>query len=268
MNPNDAKHSQAFRRLLQIMNDLREKCPWDKKQTIESLSYLTIEEVYELTDAIGEKDLQGIKEELGDLMLHIAFYSKIGDEQNAFDMGDVLNTVCEKLIRRHPHIYGDVKTTDEEEIKRNWERIKLEEKATKKEKKSVLSGVPKSLPALIKAIRIQEKARGIGFDWDDTAQVLAKVEEEMKELNEAIAQKEGQDRIEEEFGDLLFALINYGRFIDVNPETALEKCNKKFIRRFNFIEESAEKNGQVLANMTLAEMEEYWQEAKKIEKKV
>ena len=267
MNPNEEKHSQAFRRLLQIMNDLREKCPWDKKQTIASLSYLTIEEVYELTDAIANNDLKGVKEELGDLMLHIAFYSKIGDEQNAFDIGDVINDICEKLIRRHPHIYGDIKITDEQEIKRNWERIKLEEKANKKEDKSVLSGVPKSLPALIKAIRIQEKARGIGFDWDNTEQVLAKVEEEMEELNEAIREKEGQERIEEEFGDLLFALINYARFIDVNPESALEKCNKKFIRRFNFIEKSAQKNGQILADMTLNEMEEYWQEAKILEKK-
>lgn len=268
MNPNEEKHSQAFRRLLQIMNDLREKCPWDKKQTLQSLSYLTIEEVYELTDAIADNDLKGIKEELGDLMLHIAFYSKIGDEQNAFDIGDVINAVCEKLIRRHPHIYGDIKATSEQEVKRNWERIKLEEKTNKKEETSVLSGVPKSLPALIKAIRIQEKARGIGFDWDDTAQVLAKVEEEMDELKEAIEEKEGEERIEEEFGDLLFALINYARFIDVNPETALEKCNKKFIRRFNFIEKSAQKNGQVLTDMTLNEMEEYWQEAKKLEKKV
>lgn len=267
MNPNDQKHSEAFRRLLQIMNDLREKCPWDKKQTIESLNYLTIEEVYELSDAIMDKDLKGVKEELGDLMLHIAFYSKIGDEQGAFDIGDVINAVCEKLIRRHPHIYGDTKVRDEKEVKRNWERIKLQEKADKKEETSVLSGVPKSLPALIKAIRIQEKARGIGFDWEKTEDVLAKVEEEMEELNEAIKEKEGQDRIEEEFGDLMFALINYARFIDVNPEVALEKCNKKFIRRFNHIEKSAKQNGQALDKMTLNEMEQYWQEAKFLEKK-
>lgn len=248
---------EAFERLLNIMDELREKCPWDKKQTMQSLRHLTIEETYELTDAIFDNDLEEIKKELGDLMLHLVFYAKIGSETNAFDMADVLNGVCEKLIYRHPHIYGDVKVKDEEEVKSNWEKLKLKEG-----KKSVLEGVPNSLPALIKAIRIQDKARGVGFDWDNKEQVWEKVEEEMQELKAEITLN-NKEKIEDEFGDVLFALINYGRFLNVNAEDALEKTNKKFIKRFQYLETESKKDGKILSEMTLDEMDVYWNAAKK-----
>lgn len=249
-----------FAELLQIMDDLREKCPWDKKQTLESLRHLTIEETYELTDAILENDLDEIKKELGDLMLHIVFYAKIGSEKGAFDIADVLEGINEKLIRRHPHIYGDVEAHTDEQVKENWERIKLKEG-----KKKVLSGVPNSLPAMVKAYRIQDKARGIGFDWEHPGQVWEKVQEELNELREEIEKGTSHKRIEEEFGDLLFALINYSRFIDVNPESALERTNKKFIRRFSYLEEKAAMAGKELKRMSLSEMDVFWNEAKDYE---
>ena len=248
----------AFERLLNIMDDLRENCPWDKKQTIDSLRYLTIEEVYELSDAIINNDLDEIKKELGDIMLHLVFYAKIATEKKVFDITDVLNGVCEKLIYRHPHIYGDVKVSSEEDVKANWEKLKL-----KKGKQSVLQGVPHSLPAMVKAIRIQEKARGIGFDWDNKEQVWEKVEEELNELKEEVEKKDLQ-RTQEEFGDLLFSLINYARFLRVNPEDALEKTNKKFIKRFQYMEEKVAINGLEISSLSLAEMDHYWNEAKSI----
>lgn len=247
----------AFDRLLGIMDELREKCPWDRKQTMETLRHLTIEETYELSDAILEDDLDEVKKELGDLMLHLVFYSKIGSEKKAFDISDVLNSVCEKLIRRHPHIYGDTKVENEEEVKSNWEKIKLQEG---KGKTSVLEGVPRSLPALVKAIRIQDKARGVGFDWENSDQVLEKVNEELMELQTEI--KSESNRVEEEFGDLLFSMVNYARFIGVNPEDALEKTNKKFIRRFQFLESESKKDGKSIGNMKLEEMDVYWERAK------
>lgn len=250
---------KAFQRLLNIMEDLREKCPWDRKQTMDSLRHLTIEETYELADAIVEGDLEEVKKELGDLMLHLVFYSKIGSEKGAFDVADVLNGICEKLIHRHPHIYGDVNVKDEEEVKANWEKIKLKEGNGRK---SVLGGVPKSLPAMIKAIRIQDKARGVGFDWEKDEQVFEKVEEEMQELKAEVEQ--GTNQIEDEFGDVLFSLINYARFLKVNPEDALEKTNKKFIRRFQYLEEAAVKDGKRIDTMSLEEMDVYWNEAKKL----
>jgi XTP/dITP diphosphohydrolase len=249
---------KAFERLLNIMDDLREKCPWDRKQTMESLRHLTIEETYELSDAIIEGDLNEVKKELGDLMLHLVFYSKIGSEKGAFDVADVLNGICEKLIHRHPHIYGDVEVADEEEVKSNWEKIKLKEG---KGKKSVLEGVPKSLPALVKAIRIQDKARGVGFDWDNKEQVYAKVLEEFAELKEEEA-KGKENKIEAEFGDVLFSMINYARFIGINPEDALERTNKKFIKRFQYLESESKKDGKVMGEMSLEEMDEYWERAK------
>lgn len=250
------KRLQAFQRLLNIMDDLRAQCPWDKKQTMQSLRHLTIEETYELGDAILDNDLQEVKKELGDLLLHIVFYAKIGSETGDFDIADVANGVCEKLIIRHPHIYGDVKVDDEEDVKRNWEKIKLKEG-----NKSVLGGVPKSLPALVKASRIQDKAAGVGFDWDNIDDVFAKVKEEIEELHtEVKAQK--HTAIEAEFGDVLFSLINYARFLKVNPEDALERTNKKFIARFQYLERKAAESGKSLRDMTLAEMEAYWQEAK------
>lgn len=258
--------AQAFLRLLQIMDDLRAKCPWDKKQTLESLRHLSIEEVFELSDAILDKDFEGIKGELGDLFLHLAFYSKIASEQGQFEVTDVLNTVCEKLIRRHPHIYGDIKAESEDEVRKNWEQLKLEEKKAKGEKKRTLSGVPRSLPALVKAQRIQEKARGVGFDWKSPEPVWEKVQEEVREFQENIDEKHqatDREQAEAEFGDLLFALINYARFVGINPETALEKTNKKFIRRFEFIEENAEQQGKEITAMSLEEMEALWQAAKK-----
>ena len=248
----------AFARLLKIMDELREQCPWDKKQTMESLRILTIEETYELADAIIEKDRNEIKKELGDLFLHLVFYSRIASEENNFDVADVLHAVCEKLIERHPHIYGDVKVRDEEEVKANWEKIKL-----KSGNKSVLSGVPVSLPSMVKATRIQEKARGVGFDWDNQDQVWSKVNEELQELKVEIDNK--TNKIEEEFGDLLFSLINYARFIGVNPEDALERTNKKFIRRFTYLEENSMKDGKLMGEMTLEEMDHYWNQAKGLE---
>ena len=248
----------AFSRLLDIMDDLREKCPWDKKQTLESLRHLTIEETYELGDAILNNDLQEIKKELGDLLLHIVFYAKIGSETNDFDMADVCNEICDKLIHRHPHIYGDVVVADEEEVKQNWEKLKL-----KDGKPSVLEGVPKGLPALEKERRIQDKVKGVGFDWEEPHQVWDKVQEELLELQEEV--KEGnQDKIEAEFGDVLFSMINYARFLKVNPEDALERTNKKFIKRFQYLESKAGELGKPLMDMTLAEMDVFWNEAKKL----
>ena len=250
---------QAFGRLLDIMDDLREKCPWDKKQTLESLRHLTIEETYELADAILDNDLAEVKKEVGDLMLHLVFYAKIGSETNDFDIYDVLTSIAEKLIKRHPHIYGDVKATSEEEVKQNWEKLKLKEG-----NKSVLEGVPKSLPALVKASRIQEKVAGVGFDWEEPHQVFDKVKEELAELDAEI--KNGtQEAIENEFGDVLFSMINYARFIGVNPETALERTNKKFIKRFQFLEQEALKNEKKLADMSLEEMDVFWEKAKKLD---
>jgi MazG family protein len=255
----------AFDRLLTIMDDLREKCPWDKKQTIDSLRYLTIEETFELSDAIVEKDNEEIKKELGDILLHIVFYAKIGSEQNNFDIADVIHSLCEKLIRRHPHIYGDVNAENEEEVKKNWEQIKLKEANGQK---TVLSGVPKSLPALVKAMRIQEKARGAGFDWEKREQVWEKVEEEMSEFKREFNVEENtpidKEKAENEFGDLMFSLINYARFLDINPEDALEKTNKKFIKRFNYLEAESKKDGKELGKMTLEEMDKYWEAAKKL----
>lgn len=247
----------AFERLLTIMDELRAGCPWDKKQTIESLRYLTIEETYELSDAILEKDMNEIRKELGDLMLHLVFYSKIASETNSFDITDVLNGICDKLVHRHPHIYGDVTANDAETVKNNWEKIKLGEGV----RKTVLGGVPASLPAMVKAYRIQEKARGVGFDWDHVGQVWDKVQEELGELQ--YEKLNGSpEKIEDEFGDLLFALINYARFIDINPEDALERTNKKFIRRFNFIEQKVNETGKSMHDMTLAELDVFWNEAK------
>ena len=246
----------AFGRLLTIMDELREKCPWDKKQTIESLRYLTIEETYELADAIIEQNMDDIKGELGDLMLHLVFYAKIASEKKAFDIEDVLNTVCEKLIERHPHIYRDEQVFSDEDVKKNWEKIKLQ-----KGRKSVLDGVPNSLPSMVKATRIQEKARGVGFDWDNKNQVFEKVNEEIQELKTEV--DNNSNKIEDEFGDVLFSIINYARFIGVDPESALEKTNKKFIKRFKFMEASSKEDGKSISEMTLLEMEEYWERAKK-----
>lgn len=248
------KQLKAFNRLLDIMDDLREKCPWDKKQTMKSLRYLTIEEVYELSDAILENDKTEIMKELGDLFLHLVFYSKIASETNDFDVADVLNSVCEKLIYRHPHIYGDVKVANEEEVKQNWEKLKLKEG-----KKSVLSGVPNSLPAVVKAYRIQEKVKGVGFEFENSDDTWAKVQEE---INEFKAETD-QNKREEEFGDVLFSLINYARFTGINPEDALEKTNKKFINRFQQIEELAEKQGKNISELTLEEQNQLWEQTKK-----
>ena len=252
------KRSEAFLRLLNIMDDLREKCPWDKKQTMDSLSYLTIEETYELIDAISAQDLNEVKGELGDLLLHIVFYAKIASESNEFDIVDVIHTVCDKLVERHPHIYGDVIAQTEEEVKANWEKIKL-----KKGKKSVLDGVPKSLPAMVKSTRIQEKARGVGFDWEHKDQVFEKVLEEFKELDNEINSGDDKAKVEKEFGDVLFSMINYARFIGVDPELALERTNKKFIGRFTYLESEVKKKQKDLLKMTLAEMDEIWNESKK-----
>ena len=252
------QQQDAFSRLLDIMNDLREKCPWDKKQTLESLRHLTIEETYELGDAILNNDLQEVKKELGDLLLHIVFYAKIGSETNHFDIADVCNEICDKLIFRHPHIYGDVVVADEEEVKQNWEKLKLKEG-----KKSVLEGVPKGLPALVKASRIQDKVKGVGFDWEEPHQVWDKVQEELQELQDEVTTG-NLDAIESEFGDVLFSLINYARFLKINPEDALERTNKKFIKRFQYLESKASELGKPLSDMTLAEMDVFWEEAKKI----
>lgn len=248
-----AEQLQAFDRLLTIMNELREQCPWDKKQTLESLRHLSIEEIYELSDAILEGDMEEIKKELGDILLHMVFYAKIASEKKAFDIADALNSVCDKLIDRHPHIYGDVKVSGEEEVKANWEKLKL-----KQGSKGVLAGVPNSLPSMVKASRIQEKARGVGFDWDKKDQVWEKVMEELEEF------KTEQDPVkrEEEFGDLLFSLINYARFENINPDEALERTNRKFISRFNYLEKQSKADGKVLGEMSLDEMDVYWNRAK------
>jgi len=249
----------AFTRLLKIMDELREQCPWDKKQTLESLRHLTIEETYELSDAIIENDMPELKKELGDILLHIVFYAKIATEKNEFTITDVINSLCEKMITRHPHIYGDVKVENAEQVKQNWEKIKL----GKEGNKSVLGGVPKGLPAMIKAERIQEKVRGVGFDWENTEQVWRKVQEEMDELKAEIISKKSAEKTEEEFGDLLFALINYSRFLNISPETALEKANKKSIRRFEFIEQKIKEQGKSIVDSNLTEMDGFWNEAKK-----
>lgn len=244
-------------KLVSVMDELREKCPWDKKQTIETLRPLTIEETYELTDAITEGDWKGIKEELGDIMLHLVFYAKIGAEQQQFSLQDVLDGISEKLIRRHPHIYGNVSVDNDEDVKKNWEQIKMQEG-----KKSVLSGVPKSLPAVVKAIRIQDKARQVGFEWENKEDVWKKVEEEIQELHEAVAEND-QEHIEEEFGDVMFSLINYARFLQIDAEGVLEKTNKKFISRFTMMEEAATAQGATLAEMSLAEMDALWNQIKR-----
>ena len=246
-----------LQRLVTIMDELREKCPWDKKQTLQSLKPMTIEETYELADAIDTGDWESIKEELGDLLLHIVFYSKIGSEQNKFTLQEVIEGICDKLIKRHPHIYGNVKVNDEEDVKKNWEQIKLQEG-----KKSVLSGVPKSLPAMVKAMRIQEKAKQVGFEWATKEQVWEKVEEEKQELQEAVESGE-EERIEEEAGDLFFSVINYVRFLKLDAENALELTNKKFIKRFNQMEKAVQEKGMNLAEMSLAEMDAVWNEIKK-----
>jgi MazG family protein len=252
-----SKTGGAFVRLVEIMDDLREKCPWDKKQTIQSLRQMTIEETYELADAITDKDWQGIKEELGDLLLHIIFYAKIGSEQKEFELDEVINGICEKLIARHPHIYSDVKVNDAEDVKKNWEKLKLKEG-----KKSVISGVPQSLPAMVKAMRLQEKAKQVGFEWDNKEQVWEKVEEEMNELKLAVTQGD-QDMIEDEFGDVVFSLINYARFLLVDAENALERTNKKFIKRFTQMEQQALQSGKDLHTMTLQEMDAIWNSIKR-----
>src|SRR5688572_4616314 len=254
---------KAFDRLLTIMNELRENCPWDKKQTLETLRHLTIEETYELSDSILDGNLNEVKKELGDLMLHNVFYARIAEEKKAFNMADVLNSICDKLIERHPHVYGDVEATDEKTVKENWEKIKL-----RTGNKSVLEGVPKSLPALVKAIRIQDKARGVGFDWEKKEQVWEKVEEEMlefkKEFNAESNEAINKEKAMAEFGDLLFSLVNYARFINIDPEEALERTNKKFIKRFQFLEIESAKDGKKMGEMTLAEMDVYWERAKNI----
>lgn len=264
--------AEAFLRLLKIMDELREQCPWDRKQTLETLRPLTIEETYELGDAILEGDLDGVKKELGDLILHIAFYARIGQEKGAFDITDVISNICEKLIRRHPHIYGDVKVKDEEDVKANWERIKLEEKAQDANRivdphgrptdaaPSVLEGVPKGLPSMVKAIRIQDKARGVGFDWDNREQVWDKVHEELRELKTEVDAGSGKQA--EEIGDVLFSIVNYARFLGIDPDEALERTNRKFIHRFQYMERASRADGKKLGEMSLAEMDAYWEKAK------
>lgn len=249
----------AFERLLIMMDELREKCPWDKKQTIESLRHLTIEETYELADAILEKDMDSIKKELGDILLHIVFYARIASETKEFDIADVINSLCDKMISRHPHIYGDVKVENEQDVKENWEKLKLKEG-----NKSVLAGVPVSLPSLVKASRIQDKAKAVGFDWERPEQVWEKVQEEITELQEEIQKNAAKGKIEDEFGDVLFSMVNYARFLNINPEDALEKTNKKFIKRFQYLETEAKKAGKQLSEMTLAEMDVYWNKAKEL----
>lgn len=246
-----------FDRLLNIMDELREKCPWDQKQTMESLTHLTIEETYELVDSILDKDMSEVKGELGDLLLHIVFYSKIASETNDFDINDVINSICDKLIQRHPHVYGNEIIKNEEDVKKNWEMIKL-----KNGKKTVLQGVPKSLPAMVKATRIQEKVKGVGFDWDNKEQVFEKVKEEFSELHLEIKRTDNQEKIEKEFGDVLFSMINYARFIGIDPELALERTNKKFIGRFNYLEQEVKKNKLDLMKMTLEEMDLIWDKSK------
>ena len=260
MNSDNDKYTQALHRLLNIMNELRDKCPWDKKQTLESLRHLTIEETYELSDAILKGDLEEIKKELGDLMLHVVFYSKIGSETKAFDLADVMNSLCDKLMTRHPHVFGEIAVEDESEVKRNWEQIKLKEKGGNR---SVLAGVPKSLPALIKALRIQEKVHGVGFDWQDKEEVWEKVEEEITEFKACFKNNQmDREMAESEFGDILFSLVNYARFVEINPENALEKTNQKVIKRFNYMETAIKQDGKNLHDLTLTEMDVYWNKAK------
>jgi len=263
-SPQRSEQLAAFGRLLDVLDRLRAECPWDRKQTMQSLRHLTIEETYELSDAILREDLTDVKKELGDVMLHLLFYAKIASETGRFDIADALNAQCEKLIFRHPHIYGDVQVQDEEDVKRNWEQLKLKEKGNT----SVLGGVPTSLPALVKAMRIQEKARGAGFDWEQPEQVWAKVQEELQEFGNEYAPtltsgSSQQERATEEFGDLLFSLVNFARFAGINPEEALERTNRKFIRRFQFLETESARDGHRLADLSLAEMDEYWEKAKK-----
>ncbi|MDD4645865.1 MAG: nucleoside triphosphate pyrophosphohydrolase [Bacteroidales bacterium] len=260
MNSNREEVLQSFNRLLDIMDELRVKCPWDREQTIESLRTLTIEETYELADAISDNNLSGIREELGDMLLHIVFYAKIGQEKDAFTMKEVIDGLNKKLIYRHPHIFGDVVVEDAREVEKNWETIKL----TEHKGKTVLGGIPSSLPAMIKAYRIQDKARGVGFDWDHREQVWDKVQEEIGELMDELKTKESADRIEAEFGDVLFSLINAARLYQINPENALERTNLKFIKRFNYLEQETNKKGLNLKNMSLEEMDQYWNEAKKL----
>jgi XTP/dITP diphosphohydrolase len=265
---NSLEHKKdAFARMLTIMDELRAQCPWDKKQTLESLRHLTIEEMYELGDAIIEKNMTGIKKELGDVLLHIVFYAKIASETGDFDIADVIHAECDKLVSRHPHIYGDVKVENEQDVKENWEKIKLKEKDSVMDEgyRSVLAGVPGSLPAVVKSWRIQEKARAAGFDWEKPEQVWEKVEEELAELKQEMEKDQSQEKKESEFGDLLFSLINYARFIGVNPEDALEKTNRKFIKRFQYLERESQKDGKKMDEMTLAEMDEYWNRAKGLE---
>ncbi|MBC6998834.1 nucleoside triphosphate pyrophosphohydrolase [Cytophaga sp. FL35] len=247
---------KAFDRLLTIMDELREQCPWDKKQTMQTLRHLTIEETYELGDAILDDDLEEVKKELGDVLLHIVFYSKIGSETQDFDIADVCNTICDKLINRHPHIYGDVEVKNEEDVKRNWENLKLKEG-----KKSVLEGVPNGLPALVKANRVQDKVAGVGFDWEKPEQVWEKVQEELQEFQAEVA-KGDANLMEAEFGDVMFSMVNYARFLKINPENALERTNKKFMGRFQYLEQKAKELGKNLKDMTLAEMDVFWEEAK------
>ncbi|MEC8683424.1 MAG: nucleoside triphosphate pyrophosphohydrolase [Bacteroidota bacterium] len=253
-----ASQLKAIDRLLTIMNELREQCPWDRKQTLQSLRHLTIEETYELGDAILDNDLEEVKKELGDLLLHIVFYAKIGSETEDFDIADVANGICEKLISRHPHIYGDVAVEDEEDVKRNWENLKLKEG-----KKSVLEGVPRSLPALVKASRIQDKVAGVGFDWEEPQQVFEKLQEELAELQEEVEARD-QEKIEAEFGEVMCSLINSARLLQVDAESALERTNKKFIKRFQYLEQKAKENNKALRDMTLREMDVFWEEAKKL----
>ncbi|WP_127139271.1 nucleoside triphosphate pyrophosphohydrolase [Flagellimonas oceanensis] len=248
----------AFDRLLTIMDELREQCPWDRKQTMQTLRHLTIEETYELGDAILDNDLEEVKKELGDILLHIVFYSKIGSETQDFDIADVANGICEKLINRHPHIYGDVKVENEEDVKQNWENIKLKEG-----KKSVLEGVPNGLPSLVKANRVQDKVAGVGFDWERPEQVFEKLKEELGELQEEV-EANNADQMESEFGDVLFSMVNYARFLKINPENALERTNKKFIKRFQYVEQKAKEAGKSMSDMTLAEMDVFWEEAKQL----
>ena len=247
---------KAFDRLLTIMDELRAQCPWDKKQTMQTLRHLTIEETYELGDAILDNDLEEIKKELGDVLLHIVFYAKIGSETGHFDIADVSNQICDKLINRHPHIYGDVVVENEEEVKQNWEKIKLQEG-----KKSVLEGVPNGLPALVKANRMQDKVAGVGFDWEKPEQVWEKVQEELEEFQYEVKQGNG-DAMESEFGDVLFSMVNYARFLNINPENALERTNKKFLKRFQYLENRAKEQGKAIKDMTLAEMDVFWEESK------
>ena len=255
------QYALSFERLVSIMDDLRENCPWDKKQTIETLRQLTIEETYELVDSITDSNWQGIKEELGDLLLHIVFYSKIATEGGHFSMGQVIENVCNKLVHRHPHIYSNVKVGNDDDVKRNWENLKLKEG-----KKTILGGVPKSLPSMVKALRLQEKAKQVGFEWEVTAQVKEKLEEELNELQEVVDLND-QDKMEDEFGDVLFSMINYARFLNIDPENALERTNKKFTRRFNLMEEKLTQEGKALTDHTLAEMDIAWNEIKRNEQK-